>query len=237
MGTIKAVNPTVSGNNQNGFPAVKMETNAHIFYGKVHQTYLRLRNVQPYFIQEINRNNMKQEKLQLYTMDMKYIRDLHKADNRVQSVSPQLYKNNRPFVGVVVICNKHKYCIPLDHPKEKHYSMKNDIDFSRIYANDKLIGILNFNNMIPVDETLIKRLNIKISPNDSPSEKAYKILCSKELDWIQKNKDIIIKKANKLYNMICSNKANYNLRKRCLDFKKLETILQKRQISFPFTHN
>jgi protein AbiQ len=31
---------------------------------------------------------------------MKYIRDLHKADDRVQSVSPQIHKSNRPFVGI-----------------------------------------------------------------------------------------------------------------------------------------
>ncbi len=100
------------------------------------------------------RRKMKKEKLQLYTMDMKYIRDLHNADDKVQSVSPQIHKNNRPFVGVVVICEKHKYCIPLDHPKEKHYTMK----------------------------------------NDSPPEKAYKILCSKELDWIQKIRILSLKK-------------------------------------------
>ncbi len=45
--------------------------------------------------------NMKQEKLQLYTMDMKYVRDLHKADDKVQSVSPQIHKSNRPFVGIL----------------------------------------------------------------------------------------------------------------------------------------
>ena len=53
-------------------------------------------------------------------MDMKYIRDLHKADDRVQSVSPQIHKSNRPFVGIIVICDEHKYCVPLDSAKEKH---------------------------------------------------------------------------------------------------------------------
>ena len=52
--------------------------------------------------------NMEQERLNLYYMDMKYIRDLHNADERVQSVSPQIHKSNRPFVGIVVICGKHK---------------------------------------------------------------------------------------------------------------------------------
>lgn len=46
---------------------------------------------------------MEQERLNLYHMDMKYIRDLHNADDRVQSVSPQIHKSNRPFVGIVVV--------------------------------------------------------------------------------------------------------------------------------------
>ena len=172
---------------------------------------------------------MKQEKLKLYTMDMKYIRDLHRVDDRVQSVSPQIHKSNRPFVGVVVICDNYKYCIPLDHPKEKHYSMKNDVDFSRIFTGEKLIGVLNFNNMIPVDDSVIKVLNVKIEKNDSYAKKAYKILCAKELDWIQKNQDAIVRKANKLYRMIKGNAGSIGLRKRCLDYGKLEEALKKRR--------
>lgn len=33
---------------------------------------------------------MKQERLNLYRIDMKYIRNLHNVDNRVSSVSPQI---------------------------------------------------------------------------------------------------------------------------------------------------
>ncbi len=41
------------------------------------------------------------KKLNLYTMDMKYVRDLAKVDDNVLSVSPQENKQRRPFVGVV----------------------------------------------------------------------------------------------------------------------------------------
>lgn len=40
--------------------------------------------------------------------------------DRVLSVSPQIGKDERPFLGVIVICNEHKYCIPLSKPKKKH---------------------------------------------------------------------------------------------------------------------
>ena len=64
---------------------------------------------------------MEQNRLNLYTVNMKYIRNLHnQGDDRVFSVSPQVGKDNRPFVGIVVICGEKQYCIPLSSPKEKH---------------------------------------------------------------------------------------------------------------------
>ncbi len=62
---------------------------------------------------------------------MKYVRDLSKADDKVMSVSPQERKENRPFVGIVVIMDSKKYCIPLTSPKPKHEKMKNDLNFSK----------------------------------------------------------------------------------------------------------
>ena len=171
---------------------------------------------------------MQQKKLKLYTMDMKYVRDLHNADDRVQSVSPQIHKSNRPFVGIVVVCEEHMYCVPLDHPKEKHYKIKNDTDFTRIFDGDKIIGVLNFNNMIPINETVVNKVDLKILKSDSGAEKAYKRLCIKELDWIQKNQDAIVKKANKLYWLITTDRVNNLLRRRCVDFKRLEEILEKK---------
>ncbi len=172
---------------------------------------------------------MKQQKLRLYTISMKYVRDLHNVDDRVQSVSPQIHKSSRPFVGVVIICNGQRYCIPLDHPKEKHYRMKNDIDFIRIFDGKKLIGVMNLNNMIPVDDIVVQPLNISPAIDDSSAEKAYKNLCVKELYWIRKNQNVIINRANKLYRMIVSGTASQGLKKRCLGFVKLEEVLKKRQ--------
>ena len=39
-----------------------------------------------------------QPKLAMYHIDMKYIRDLHRADDKVPSVSPQIGKANRVFL-------------------------------------------------------------------------------------------------------------------------------------------
>ena len=135
---------------------------------------------------------MKTKKLQLYTLDMKYVRNLSKVDDNVFSVSPQEHKEKRPFVGIVVICNNKEYCIPLTSPKKKHYSMKNDIDFSRIIdKKGKLIGALNFNNMIPVTKDVIKKINVEPDKNDTVKDKIYKDLLNDQLDWCNDNNDII----------------------------------------------
>lgn len=170
---------------------------------------------------------MEQERLNLYFMDMKYIRDLHKADDRVQSVSPQIHKSNRPFVGIVVICDDHKYCVPLDSAKEKHKTQKNDVDFTRIFDSEKLISVLNFNNMIPVDDRYITKIDLKPSPKDNSAQASYKKLCIKEIEWCRKNQEAIVKKANKLYYLVQKPNCSSMLKKRCNDFKKLEKVLEK----------
>ena len=68
---------------------------------------------------------MIQAPLEVYRIDMKYIRNLHNIDDRVLSVSPQIGKDERPFLGVLVICNEHK-------SKEKHEKMRDKIDFKKI---------------------------------------------------------------------------------------------------------
>lgn len=171
---------------------------------------------------------MKQKRLNLYLIDMKYIRDLAKADDHVMSVSPQISKERRPFIGIIVICGIKKYCIPLSSPKPKHASMKNDVDFTKIYDGGKLVGILNFNNMIPVHEQFIRLLNIKPSLSDSAGTAHYKSMCAKQLTYCQRNQDAIVRKANKLYEMITSGKANNLLKRRCCDFSKLEAVLKKK---------
>lgn len=171
---------------------------------------------------------MKQERLKLYIVDIKYVRDLAKKDDNVMSISPQKNKENRPFVGIVIICENKKYCIPLSSPKEKHKAMKNDIDFMKIYDGDKIVGVLNFNNMIPIHERYAKILDLKINKKDSIPIIYYKKVCTKQLKWCREHQEVICKKANKLYKMIIGGKANSNLKRRCCDFRKLENILKSK---------
>ena len=179
---------------------------------------------------------LNQPRLRLYTIDMKYVRNLAKADDNVMSVSPQSGKAIRPFVGIIVLVNEKKYCIPLSSPKKKFENKKNGVDFMRITdsatkninGTAKVIGALNINNMLPVEECLLRPMDLKIKPNDSEKTISYKDLMKNQLSYCQKNQDIIVKRANRLYDIVVRYpESNRNLVKRCCNFKKLEVVLDK----------
>ena len=75
-------------------------------------------------------------RLKLYNVKLKYIRNLHNVDEHVPSISPQIGKQSRPFLGVVVMVNGAKYCIPLSsnsNKKSKNFdSMRENITFRKI---------------------------------------------------------------------------------------------------------
>ncbi len=176
------------------------------------------------------------KKLDFYYIDLKYIRDLSSADDNVLSISPQRGKQNRPFVGVVVLVNGRKYCIPLTSPKDKFNSMKSQIDFLKIFdeskhdsgGKQKIIGILNINNMILVDETVIRKIDLVIHEKDKPEIKIYKQLMQKQLKWCREHVDTIENRANKVYDIVRNHpEKNKNLVKRSSRFDKLEIIADK----------
>ena len=162
----------------------------------------------------------------LYKIDMKYIRNLHNIDDKVLSVSPQTGKDTRVFIGIVILCGGQKYCIPLSSPKEKHKKMKGKMDFSKIEVDGKLLGVLNFNLMIPVEEAQLQKLDIAIHKRDREAIKHYKELCQKELEWCEKNSEVICNKANMLY-MKYKSGEDFSGRDRCLNFLKLEKECKK----------
>lgn len=162
-----------------------------------------------------------QTEFNLYKIDIKYIRNLHNIDDRVLSVSPQTGKDTRAFIGIVVICGKKKYAIPLSSPKEKHKKMKNRADFTKIEVDGKILGVLNFNLMIPVEDILLHPIDIKIRKRDRDRIVKYKELCQKEITWCNRNSENICNKANVLYKNYISDNV-FSGRQRCLDFPCLE---------------
>ena len=171
---------------------------------------------------------MSSERLRLYRLDPLYVRELSKHDRNVLSTLPEQGKANRPFVGIVVVHGDKSYCVPLSSPKPKHEHMKADRDFSKIVdKKGKLIGVLNFNSMIPVDDRVLVDLDLRPNPADSASNRSYKQLMLDQLRWCNENRDLIRRKAAKLYDIVTLRPESASgLVRRCCDFKMLEALLE-----------
>lgn len=178
------------------------------------------------------------ERLRLYRLDPDYVRELSMVDKNVLSTSRDEGKDKRPFVGIVIAHGDARYCIPLSSPKPKHDRMRSSRDFSKILDdNGKLIGVLNFNNMIPVNESVLIDIDITVRPGDSASDRAYKLLMRNQLKWCNVNRDLIRRKAAKLYRIVTERpETAYGLVKRCCDFKRLEQALDWWSLSDTRSH-
>ena len=155
--------------------------------------------------------------LLLVTIKEEYCNYLRKFDKKV----PYNYgnKSNRPFIGVLFEVNLCKYFAPLSSPKEKHLKMKNKLDFLKL-DNGKL-GAVNFNNMIPVNDNNITKINLdKIVSNKNDIK--YQKLLKEQIYWLNRNKEKLYKRSTNLYNKYLNNNLDKNIYKRCCNFKLLE---------------
>ena len=93
---------------------------------------------------------------------------------------------------------------------------KHQIDFMKIKEGEW--GAINFNNMIPVHESCLHKVEMKILSSDSIAEIAYKNLLSNQLSWCDSHSALILKQAAKLYAVITEGRAWGRLAARCCDF-------------------
>lgn len=140
-------------------------------------------------------------------------------------------KQKRPFLGAIIEINSIKYYAPLTSPKPKHVSMRNNVDFIKI--NDGKWGAININNMIPVPDEYIEKININQLSIAFEKDKKYKELLVNQITWCNSHKEQICKKANNLYKLITANKLNNVLVERCCNFKLLEKMYQDYVIITP----
>ncbi len=179
------------------------------------------------------------DNLKLYIVDMKYVRNLKNVEkqktgrtNTILSVSSQTHKQGRPFIGIVTMVNKVKYCIPLSsvEEKEKYKTMSENITCRKIRDNnDNIIGILNINNMIPIRDEYISDFIIDELSSDSESQKQYKRKCGQELDWCNCHINEITRLATELHEIICENRP-FGKRNICPDYTELEKECAKGKV-------
>lgn len=161
--------------------------------------------------------------LLLYKADSDYCDFLRSKDTCVPYTRDD--KSTRPFLGIVIKVNGYNYYAPLSSPKPKHLLMNNQIDFTKI--NNGEYGVVNFNNMIPIHNTSLTKINLKLFPTDTVSDIKYKELLKNQLFWCNTNRESLIKKATKLYDLITKGTPNEKLRNRCCNFKVDELQFEK----------
>ena len=150
------------------------------------------------------------ETLKLYRISDKYIRFLKGVDVRVQDNKDR----RRPYVGVVLYVGSFRYFVPMESPKPNHANIKPGHHIMKL-DNGKL-GLLGFNNMIPVHDSAIIPFDI-----DNEPDTKYAELLRRQVSVINRNKADIYAHATKTYYSVVNKKNNF-LIGICCDFKKLE---------------
>lgn len=150
------------------------------------------------------------EALRIYRISDRYIRFLHSRDGRVQ------YNKNsrRPYVGVVLIEGSYKYFVPMESPKPNHANIKSGKHIMQLDGGR--LGLLGFNNMVPVRDSEIAEINFAAEP-----DKNYALLLSKQAAFCNRNRAKIMEKASQTYYDAVNGKNKF-LVQICCDFKALE---------------
>ncbi len=150
-------------------------------------------------------------------VDYNYCNYLRKYDNRVSYNAG--IKELRPFIGVLFMVEDKEYFAPLSSPKPKHIKMKNNIDIIKIDNGN--LGVINFNNMIPVTKNNYIMFDLYGIPKNDNEKKRQELLKS-QLLWLNKNNKIIRNKAIKLYMFYKEDRLPKNVKDRCCNFILLE---------------
>ena len=176
--------------------------------------------------------------INLYMVNAKYVRNLMNAEKRaskenrcntILSISPKRNKQGRPYVGIIVVSNDRKNCIPLcsADEKKKYENMRENITMRKIRDDDnKVIGILNINNMIPVRDEYLELFDIEIHAEDTEKQIEFKKTYAAELKWCRDHLSEIERFAKNLYEIVCSDVA-FGKRSICPHYGALEKECNK----------
>lgn len=156
--------------------------------------------------------------MKFYYIKDDYIKFLRTYDSKVMDNKNQ----NRPYIGTIIEVNGISYFAPLSSPKNKHLFMKEVFDIFKL--DDGKLGVINLNNMIPVNSENLIDLIV-----DEIKDEPYRNLLIKQIIFINKNETKIQNKAMRLRSIILStdNNINYrNIRNRSCNLSLLENIYQ-----------
>ena len=150
-------------------------------------------------------------------VDYKYYDYLRKFDNKVPYNAGS--KELRPFIGILFTVEGCEYFAPLSSPKIKHLKMNNNIDLIKIDKGN--LGVINFNNMIPVTNKNYELFDLNKEPDNTPELKRQ-LLLRNQVRWLNSNVKFVKDKALRLYKLYSGGRLPDRISKRCCNFKLLE---------------
>lgn len=149
-------------------------------------------------------------RLKIYRIQNKYVSFLHSRDIRVQ-----LNKNQRrPYVGVVLLVGGFQYFVPMESPKPNHANIKSGKHLMKLDGGR--LGLLGFNNMIPVRENALILVDIDTEPDTKYAE-----LLRRQIAFINENRASVMDHASRTYYDVVNHQNGF-LESISCDFKKLE---------------
>lgn len=165
-----------------------------------------------------------EKKLYWCTVERIYINFMKQAEPRIPNID---YGENKlkPFFAPLFKADGLIYLTQVTSPKPRHYKMKNQRDFYKLFAPDKhLIGAVNLNYMFPVPQEAIipiteKNIEDFVKFNTLHEKSKYINLMNLEMRCIERLH--IDDKAISLYKH-CLENPNDTVTKRCFNFKNLE---------------
>ena len=175
--------------------------------------------------------------LKLYTVDDAYIQDLqNNLDEHVFSNIDPKYVHSRKYLGVLLQINGLSYYAPFSSPKESDYMLLNGnkvirnsiIPIIRMTETDEngnryLLGTIKLSNMIPVPDD-----KVRIYDLDNEADKEYKDLVLKEKRFINRNEEMIVAYAERLYREKNDGKVQKGYLANTFEFIKFENYIRSK---------
>ena len=175
------------------------------------------------------------KKIRLYTVKREYIDYLSQFDNNIMHSDGENYKSERKYIGIVLSIGEYNYFAPLSSPKDSDYFYKNGkkhirksiVPIIRLITQEGiLLSKVKLCSMIPVPSDCLTLYDY-----DNERDIKYKTLIAKEIICLRKQKDLIFKNAQILYNQKINNYEGINYLKSTVNFILAEKYCSKYKFS------
>ncbi|MGI2125061.1 type III toxin-antitoxin system ToxN/AbiQ family toxin [Shewanella baltica] len=135
--------------------------------------------------------------MKFYTISAAYVTFLKGIDGQIPDVTNVDYQNPKPFIGIVLDFDGHKYLAPLTSPKPWHDDIKSSSPkYFKIHETgvpENKLGLVNLKFMFPVLDSEITLIDL-----DNLTDEKYQRLLYNQLQFIRANAEQITKKSKLL---------------------------------------